>query len=193
MEFTLDEAEKDYLVSVARESILSFLDGRPARYGPLPASGKDKARALESACGAFVTLHKGHALRGCIGRMSATAPLLETIKSMARSAAFEDPRFPPLAKEEFAACVLEISVLSPMQACEHHGDVIVGTHGVYLTHRGRSGVFLPQVPVEQGWNREEYLEQLCHKAGLPPHSYREADAQLYIFTALVFGEPKEKG
>jgi len=191
MGFSLDEVEKSYLISVARESILSFLDGRPARYGPLPLSGNDKA--LESACGAFVTLHKGHALRGCIGRMSATEPLVETIKYMARSAAFEDPRFPPLARDEFASCTLEISALSPMKACMRPENVIVGIHGVYLVHRGRSGVFLPQVPVEQGWDREEYLEQLCHKAGLPPHSYREADAQLYTFTALVFGEPKGKG
>jgi len=190
MVFSLDDTEKTYLIATARESILSFLDGRPARYAPLPLSVKDSA--LETACGAFVTLHKGHTLRGCIGRMSATAPLVETIKSMARSAAFEDPRFPPLEREEFAACVLEISVLSPMKACLRHEDVIVGTHGVYLIHRSRAGVFLPQVPVEQGWDREEYLEQLCHKAGLPPHSYREADAQLYTFTALVFGENKAK-
>jgi len=186
MGFSLAEEEKSYLIAVARESILSFLDGRPARYAPLPPSGQDNA--LNTACGAFVTLHKGHALRGCIGRMGATAPLVETIKSMARSAAFEDPRFPPLARGEFVSCVLEISVLSPMKACMRPEEVVVGTHGVYLVHRGRSGVFLPQVPVEQEWDREEYLDQLCHKAGLPPHSYREADAQLFTFTALVFGE-----
>jgi AMMECR1 domain-containing protein len=85
-------------------------------------------------------------------------------------------------------CVIELSALSPMELCPDPGAVVVGTHGLYLSHRGRAGVLLPQVPLEQGWNRAEYLDYICVKAGLPPRSFEAPGAQLYTFTALVFGE-----
>jgi hypothetical protein len=107
---------------------------------------------------------------------------------MAKEAAFSDPRFPPLKKDELSRCHIEISALSPMTPCSDPGKVKVGVHGLYLTCNGRSGVLLPQVPVEQGWNLNEYLEYICIKAGLPPKSYDAPNAQLYTFTAIVFGE-----
>ncbi|MDR2101820.1 MAG: AmmeMemoRadiSam system protein A, partial [Treponema sp.] len=139
-------------------------------------------------CGAFVTIHIGRDLRGCIGRMTAAEALEKTVRIMATEAAFGDPRFPPLGPEEFSRCRLEISVLSPLTPCTNPRSVQVGVHGLYLIRRGRSGVLLPQVPVEQGWDLDAYLNYICLKAGLPPGSYEAADAQLYTFTAVVFGE-----
>lgn len=191
MKLELTEDEKTCLIEESREAILSQLDGRPPRY-QRPASVEARLQegrsALSVPCGAFVTLHKGKSLRGCIGRMIALRPLEETVRAMARAAAFEDPRFPPLRKDEQDQCKIEISVLSPMERCTNPRSVQIGVHGLYLVHRGYSGVLLPQVPVEQGWDLDEYLDYICRKAGLPPGSYDEPGAELYTFTAIVFGE-----
>ncbi|MDR0377345.1 MAG: AmmeMemoRadiSam system protein A, partial [Spirochaetaceae bacterium] len=136
----------------------------------------------------FVTLHKQGRLRGCIGRLTSPEPLEKTVRTMAVEAAFRDPRFPPLSGDELAACRIEISVLSPLEPCVDPRRVKVGIHGLYLVHRGRSGVLLPQVPVEQGWNLDEYLDYICVKAGLPARSYDQMGAKLFTFTAVVFGE-----
>jgi AmmeMemoRadiSam system protein A len=185
MDFIITKEEQRTLLADARESIASRLEGRGPRYGPgKPAENS----ALKKPCGAFVTLHKGKDLRGCIGRMAASLPLQETVRMMAQEAAFGDPRFPPLGMGELAECHIEISALSPMSECPDPRQVKVGTHGLYLTRGGRSGVLLPQVPVEQGWNLDEYLEYICIKAGLPPGSCDAPDATLYTFTAVVFGE-----
>jgi AmmeMemoRadiSam system protein A len=107
---------------------------------------------------------------------------------MAKEAAFCDPRFPPLSKSELPGLHIEISVLSPMSPCPDPRKVKVGVHGLLLKGQGRSGVLLPQVPVEQGWNLDEYLDYICVKAGLPPGSFEDPNMQLYTFTAIVFAE-----
>ena len=193
MNFTISEEEKTALLMDARETISAQLEKRPPQYKrqkELADAISAGRSALSLPCGAFVTLHsiKGHQLRGCIGRMSAHEALEKTVRTMAIEAAFGDPRFPPLAKEELAHCEIEISVLSPMEKCSDPRSVKVGVHGLYLTHHGRSGVLLPQVPIEQGWNLDEYLDYICVKAGLPPKSYEAPGAELLTFTAIVFGE-----
>jgi AmmeMemoRadiSam system protein A len=120
--------------------------------------------------------------------MSAGLALERTVRAMAVEAAFGDPRFPPLGREELPVCRIEISALSPMEPCADARSVRVGVHGLYLVHRGRAGVLLPQVPVEQGWGLDEYLDYICVKAGLPPRSYEAPGAELLTFTAAVFGE-----
>jgi AmmeMemoRadiSam system protein A len=196
MNFTISGGERGVLLSEARKTIAAAFEGggpgheRQAERARAPAGGRS---ALSAPCGAFVTIHKQGAagkweLRGCIGRMSASAPLEETVRAMALEAAFGDPRFPPLKQEELPFCRIEISVLSPMEACDDPRKIRVGFHGLLLTKGGRSGVLLPQVPVEQGWDLDEYLDYICVKAGLPPRSYEAADAKLYTFTAVVFGE-----
>jgi AmmeMemoRadiSam system protein A len=190
MEFNITEEEKTVLLSQARESITAELEKRKPAY---KQTEFDKDSSLNKPCGAFVTLHavngKNRSLRGCIGRMTANLALIETVRIMAKEAAFGDPRFPPIKKpEELASCHIEISTLSPMEICPNPRDVKVGVHGLYLRRGGRSGVLLPQVPVEQGWNLDEYLDYICIKAGLPKDSYNAPDAQLYTFTAVVFGE-----
>ena len=196
MEFTLSAPEKEALLAQARETIAAKLEGRPPRYSldsSLQKAVEAGTSALSKTCGAFVTLHSidgqgRRKLRGCIGRMSAAGPLEKTIRAMALEAAFSDPRFPPLDSSELSRVDIEISALSPMIPCADPRSVKVGVHGLYLTHRGRGGVLLPQVPVEQGWNQDEYLDYICVKAGLPPRSYEAPGAELFTFTAVVFGE-----
>jgi AmmeMemoRadiSam system protein A len=188
MDFIIGPEVRKFLLSVARESIASKLEGRQPDFRREEYGEASVNAILQQPCGAFVTLHKQDSLRGCIGRMTASLPLEETVRIMAREAAFGDPRFPPLKPGELEQCKIEISALSPMSICPDPRQVKVGIHGLYLVRGGRSGVLLPQVPVEQGWNLDEYLDYICIKAGLPPESYNASDATLYTFTAVVFGE-----
>ena len=193
MNFTISQDEKDTLLADARESIAAELEKRPPRYKRREEIAAAIGQGvLSMPCGAFVSLHnitEGRRLSGCIGMMNASEALEKTVRTMAKEAAFGDPRFPPLSKEELACCQIEISVLSPMEKCSDPRSVEVGIHGLYLTKHGRSGVLLPQVPVEQGWNLDEYLDYICVKAGLPPKSYEDPHAELRTFTAVVFGDP----
>jgi AmmeMemoRadiSam system protein A len=193
MEFTIKLEEQRLLLADARETIAAQLEGRKPNYRRDTAPNDAANSVLRQPCGAFVTLHKqsgsnGRSLRGCIGRMTANLPLEEVVRVMAHEAAFGDPRFPPLRPGELEQCHIEISVLSPMSVCPDPQQVEVGVHGLYLVRGGRAGVLLPQVPIEQGWNRKQYLDYICIKAGLPPESYNASDATLYTFTAVVFGE-----
>ena len=187
MEFTITEKEKKILLSDARETITAELDKRKPFYHEEDIEAESN---LKKPCGAFVSLHiePGHSLRGCIGRMAASLPLIETVREMAEEAAFSDPRFPPLRKNELSNLHIEISVLSPMSLCPDYRRIKVGVHGLLLRRGYNSGVLLPQVPVEQGWNLEQYLEYICIKAGVPAGSYKAKDAELSTFTAVVFGE-----
>ncbi|MCL2139449.1 MAG: AmmeMemoRadiSam system protein A [Treponema sp.] len=191
MNLIIELEEQKILLANAHESIAAKLENRKAQY---PYSSSP---VLKEPCGAFVTLHKQnppgnpdgtYSLRGCIGRMTANLPLVETVRAMAIEAAFGDYRFPSLKPGELEQCRIEISALSPMSVCPDPRQVKVGVHGLYLVRSGRSGVLLPQVPVEQGWNLDEYLDYICVKAGLPPGSYNAPDAVLHTFTAVVFGE-----
>lgn len=137
--------------------------------------------------GVFVTLHKQGALRGCIGYIEPVSALEDAIPEMALAAAFRDPRFPPLFPEEFLQIDIEISVLSPLFPLSDPGQVVVGTHGLVASRGARRGLLLPQVPVEQGWDRETFLRHVCLKAGLEPDALSRG-ASLEAFTATVFGE-----
>jgi len=139
--------------------------------------------------GAFVTLKKHGQLRGCIGFFEPDQTLDEIIKLAALSAAFRDIRFLPLAGEELKEVEIEISILSPSKKINNPDIIEVGKHGVYIQRGGKSGVYLPQVPVEQGWDKETYLNSLCeHKVGLEKDCWRNNSTDIYIFTAQVFGE-----
>ena len=191
MDFTLNDEERRALLADARETIAAELEKRAPSYRRSEELGRailGGESALRRPCGAFVTLQKKGNLRGCIGRMNAAMPLEETVRTMAVEAAFHDPRFPPLKRGELEDCDIEISALSPMELCSDPRQVKVGVHGLYLNYAGRSGVLLPQVPVEQGWNLDEYLDYICVKAGVPPKSWEKPGASLLTFTAIVFGE-----
>ncbi|MBM3313204.1 AmmeMemoRadiSam system protein A [candidate division WOR-3 bacterium] len=178
----LNEAEQKSLLQIARATLESHIrTGKSAEPQPLTARLGEKR-------GAFVTLHKHGDLRGCIGYVEAVKPLYQTVKEMAIAAATEDPRFPPVRVEELPAIDLEITVLSPLQPLASPESVMVGKHGLVIRKGFHSGLLLPQVPVEQGWTREQFLAHTCLKAGLPPDSYKAKDAQLFCFTGQVFGE-----
>jgi AmmeMemoRadiSam system protein A len=181
MSFNLSGEEKRLLIQTAREAIQSRLEKRPPRY-PLPTEN------LKTVCGAFVTLHHRGKLRGCIGFVVARAPLIETVKEAAQSAAFQDPRFAPLTRNELEDVSLEISVLSPLEPISSLEAIEVGVHGIMI-HKGfHSGLLLPQVATEYGWDRETFLTHTCYKAGLPGDCWRSPDTRIEVFSAIVFGE-----
>ncbi len=183
LSFFLSAEAKSYLGNLAQKSIASALAGEFAK--PV-APGTEAESALERKLGSFVTLSHGRNLRGCIGTIIAHEPLWRNVWNMAKASAFEDPRFPPLSPLEWPQISMEISVLDEPSLCPDPELVEVGRHGLILQYQGRSGVFLPQVPIEQGWDRQEYLEHLCAKAGLPKGSWLRPEARLYWYEALVF-------
>jgi len=135
----------------------------------------------------FVTITKKGQLRGCIGQTSPTMPLYEAVQYSAMHSCANDPRFPPMTEDEINDVRLEISVLSPMSPVENTDDIVVGRDGLLLIKGSHAGVFLPQVPTEQGWDRTAYLENLGLKAGLDRNAWKEG-ATIMRFTAEVFGE-----
>jgi hypothetical protein len=177
----LSAEQQEELLSLARNAIADHINGGSG------AAALPVGPALERKTGAFVTLKLDGELRGCIGHMKADQPLNQIVREMALAAAFSDPRFPPLTLDELDRSKLEISVLSPLHRITDIGEIRVGTDGLMLYQGGAQGVLLPQVPVEEGWNRDQYLQNLCSKAGLMPGCWK-ASAVLYTFTAEVFGE-----
>jgi AmmeMemoRadiSam system protein A len=177
----LSEQERRELLSIAHEAIAARLRGREPRLRPNSA----RLTALRAA---FVCLKVGGRLRGCIGQLTATGPLWETVRDMAVEAAFADPRFMPLSERELPQIKIEVSVLSEMEILDEPGRVEVGRHGLYIKQGRRGGVLLPQVATELGWDRETFLAETCLKAGLEPDCWKRPETEVYVFTAAVFGE-----
>lgn len=175
----LSEEEKAGLKRLARETIEGVIIGKKVE-SPEP-SGK-----LKEKRGAFVTIKNKGDLRGCIGYIRGVAPLLNTVKEMAVQAAFHDPRFPPLGKDELGEIDIEISVLTPMRKITDINEIEVGTHGIYLEKGVHAGLLLPQVATEYNWDRITFIEYTCLKAGLPKDAYKSKGINIYIFSADVF-------
>ena len=179
--FTLSDVEKRALKKIAYESIRDSLDGK----GIARPSITPNLSSLNSKCGAFVSLHKKGRLRGCIGHFGEDCPLCEIVAEMARSAAFEDPRFLPVTREELADIDIEISVLTPMRRIQSLDEFQLHKHGIYIRKGRRSGTFLPQVADEVNWTKEEFVAHCSQdKAGLGWDGWR--DAELYVYEAIVF-------
>ncbi len=179
--FSLSDAEKSYLKDLVRLSITSKLTGHGPDTPPPPPT-----ELLRDELGAFVTLNRQGRLRGCIGNIVGQGPLFVTVWNMARAAAFEDPRFPPLSHAELDDLTIEISILGPVTPCQDLGEIEVGRHGLIMRRGLRQGLLLPQVPVEWGWDREQFLAQTCRKAGLPATAWRDPDTMIYWFEAEFF-------
>lgn len=147
--------------------------------------GEPHLSPLTMKCGAFVSLHKNGQLRGCIGHFGEDVPLHEIVAEMARAAAFEDPRFIPLRREELDEIDIEISVLTPMRRIQSLDEFQLHRHGIYIRKGYRSGTFLPQVADEVNWTKEEFVGHCSRdKAGLGWDGWR--DAELYVYEAIVF-------
>lgn len=178
----LDEQQQRILLDLARETIRECVT--TGEMPPLPAGDP----AFEQERAVFVTLHRHGKLRGCIGTLEARESLGAAVRSSAISAATQDPRFPAVTPDELGDLEIEISVLSPLERVESADEIIVGAHGVMVSDGGRSGVFLPHVAPEQGWDRDTMLDYLCaHKAGLPADAWR-CGADLQVFTTQTFSE-----
>jgi AmmeMemoRadiSam system protein A len=184
MTFELTKHDRAALLQIAREAIGARLEQRPPCFPPAPPSG-------EVPCGAFVTLKVKDALRGCIGHITAREPLVETVKDAAVSSAFGDPRFPPVGLKEWPDVRIEISVLSPFERIADLSLIIVGVHGIMVKNGRRSGLLLPQVAMEHGWDRETFLGQTCRKAGLPTDAWKSPETCIEVFSATVFHEDRE--
>ena len=179
----LDSAQKKELLRIARVSVETAVREHRAYEPPKPST-----EPLLQESGAFVTLRKKGELRGCVGYTSAVYPLYIVVRDVAALAALRDARFSPVRPEELQDLEYEISVLSPMQHVLDPRKIQLGQHGLLIRRGLREGLLLPQVPVEQGWERSTFLEQVSLKAGLAVDSWREDDADLFTFTALVFSD-----
>jgi MEMO1 family protein len=181
-ELSFTGEEKAQLFQIARNTIISKLDHTVDIATPGNLSAK-----LSIPMGAFVTIKFKDILRGCIGRFVSTEPLYEVIKQSAISSAFEDPRFPPVAREEFSKLKFEITVLGPLKKIEDIREIVLGKHGIYIKKDMRTGTMLPQVATENGWTAEEFLGYTSRdKAGLGWDGWKDAD--LFIFEGLVLEE-----
>ena len=179
--FTLSDADKKALKEIAFNSIRDSLDGKPIAQPTLTSD----LLPLTSKCGAFVSLHKHGHLRGCIGHFGEDYPLHEIVAEMARAAAFEDPRFMPITRDELNDLDIEISVLTPMRRIQSLEEFELHRHGIYIKKGYRSGTFLPQVADEVNWTKEEFVGHCSQdKAGLGWDGWR--DAELYVYEAIVF-------
>jgi AmmeMemoRadiSam system protein B/AmmeMemoRadiSam system protein A len=178
----LTTEDKEELLAMAQQTIAHFLGT-----GAFPHFAVTQPALLQER-GAFVTLRKHGELRGCIGYLIGDRPLYLIVQNMAVSAAVGDQRFPPVTEEELSELEIEISVLSPLEQVESVDQIQVGLHGVIIRRGLKQAVYLPQVAPEQGWGREEMLENLCLKAGLSKEAWKKGGTQFYVFTAEVFEE-----
>ena len=180
-DFTLTTEEKRILKDIALQSIKDSLDGKRIS----PFSLHTPHSTLLEKCGAFVSLHKHGHLRGCIGHFGEDVPLHEVVAEMARSAAFGDPRFQPVTRDELKDIDIEISVLTPMRRIQSLDEFQLHKHGIYIRKGFRSGTFLPQVADEVNWTKEEFVGHCSQdKAGIGWDGWR--DAELYVYEAIVF-------
>jgi len=189
----LNLSERQTLLRLARDTIETYLSSGEVVD---PTQGDyELTPVLKRELGAFVTLRRKGALRGCIGVIEERMPLCRAVVEYAIHSATRDPRFRPVTAEEAKEIEIEISVmnptadpLSPFQKVKDVSEIVVGKDGLFLRKGMVQGILLPQVPVEQGWDRDTFLIGICRKAGLPDGAWDDKDAQLYRFSAQVFGE-----
>lgn len=175
------------LLQIVRKIIQNKLDGK--KY-----SLKIEDWMLEKM-GVFVTIKKNGELRGCIGLPYPEKKLINAIESAAIGAAFEDPRFKPVEKNELKEIKIEISLLTPPEEIvsdpkDYPKKIKCGKDGLIVINGYNAGLLLPQVATEYGWDEKEFLSQTCWKAGLPPDAWLEKGTKVYKFQAIIFNEGK---
>ena len=186
IDLELTKADKQTLLKIARTTIEHVVrEEKPPEF-------KVDSPVLKEHRGAFVTIHKKGSLRGCIGYIQAFKPLYLTVVEMAESAALRDPRFLPVTPDEIADLDIEISVLTPIREIQDINEIEVGKHGIIIERYNQSGLLLPQVATEYGWDRESFLDHTCLKAGLPKRCWKEQGTVIKVFAADVFGETSMK-
>lgn len=184
-ELTLTTAERDFLLTLARNTLHTYI--KTNKKPPVPAVASIPSRLCHKQ-GCFVTYRKHQELRGCIGSIYAEQPLYQDVIDRAIDAAVHDYRFDPIGASELDEIHIEISVLSPLRKIDSLEEFVVGRDGILLQHKQRCAVYLPKVAVEQGWNKEETLQHLCFKAGLPHQTWQAPETTFHTFTAEVLSE-----
>ena len=179
----LNKDQQIKLLKLARKTIADKLG-----IAEIPEEPSFEDDVFKEKCGAFVTIHIKGDLRGCIGYIEGVKSIPETVKDMASASAFSDPRFSSLTPDEYKKIDIEISILSPVEKVNDLNEIVVGRDGLIISRGFSRGLLLPQVPVEQGWDRDTFLSHLCYKAGLPADSWSKPDIVIEKFSAQVFSE-----
>lgn len=173
------------LLKLARDSVEEEFSGKRS-------SDREMGNRYSEKQGVFVTIHKDGRLRGCIGFPQPIYPLYEAVQKAAKHAAFRDPRFHPVTEEELEDLEFEISVLSvPRPIKNDPSEVKVGRDGLIIQGAYSSGLLLPQVATEHGWDAQEFLRHTCEKASLEEDFWKSEDAKIFSFQAQVFKETEE--
>ncbi|VAW35479.1 COG2078: Uncharacterized ACR [hydrothermal vent metagenome] len=178
----ISDKDKKTLLALARATIAASVGGVEIPRFDLTGP------AMKQIRGVFVTLHKNGRLRGCIGHFDPCEPLYQTVMDMAVAAATQDRRFDMVTMDELPDIDIEISVLSPLRKITDIKEIEIGRHGIYMSRDRIRGVLLPQVAVEQGYTREEFLNATCEKAGLSPTRWKDGSVDIEIFDAEIFSE-----
>ena len=182
MEAALKSKEKKALLEIARKAIRATV----LKTDEPPEPREEKSLNMRNGC--FVTIKQDGELRGCIGNFQSELPLFKEVAEMAAASASKDPRFYPLQEGDLDTISLEISVLSPLEKIDNIEEIVIGKHGIYLEKGYYRGVLLPQVAIDNEWDRDTFLKHTCLKAGLPTDSWEAEDADIYIFSAQIFSE-----
>ncbi|WP_321371511.1 AmmeMemoRadiSam system protein A [uncultured Desulfuromusa sp.] len=178
----LSKNEATDLLKIARNAIVHQIKNEVY----LPDAKKETA--LNSHSGCFVTITQNGRLRGCIGNFQSQQPLYKEVAAMAVEAASHDPRFPPMSLKDLDNFKLEITILSPLEKIDDTDQIQVGTHGIYMIKGYNRGVLLPQVATEYGWDKEQFLQQTCIKAGLSEKSWQHPETEIFIFSGEIIHE-----
>ena len=176
------DGDRALLLTIAREAIAAHVNRQSQS-----AISNLQSAILAAPAGAFVSLHKGGDLRGCIGHIEPNEPIGTVVPRCAVAACSSDPRFQPVAADELPSIDIEISLLGPLEPIAGPEDIVVGRHGLVVESGRQRGLLLPQVATEWNWDAEAFLSHTCQKAGLPSEAWRHG-AKLWRFDAEVFGE-----
>ncbi len=182
-DFNLTVTDKKKLIEIARTTLSDYI-----ATGKIPViKDNDLTENIKTNCGAFISLHKLGALRGCIGNFSQETPLYKVVQEMTISSATRDYRFSPVTPEELKKIEIEISVLTPLIKINSPDEIKLGRDGIYIRKGANSGTFLPQVATQTGWNLQEFLGHCARdKAGIGWDGWK--DAELFRYEAIVFSE-----
>ena len=181
----LSETDRNEIQELARQAVEEAVcRGRVLERIP-------KTEVFERKCGVFVTLHAGKRLRGCIGVIDAKEPLGYSLARCAASAALEDPRFTRVRPEEMGELKIEVSLLSPLERIRPE-EIEIGKHGLLVEQGFHRGLLLPQVATEHQLDKEQFLRETCHKAGLPGEAWKEPETHIYGFTCEIVAR-EERG
>jgi AmmeMemoRadiSam system protein A len=183
----LSADERRQLIAHARAAVLTKIGGGGGAGGH-DEDAPSRSPALTAPGAAFVTLHVGGELRGCIGTSERRRSLWSVVGDMAGAAATRDPRFPPIDEADLGEMTVEISVLSPDTIIHRPEEIVIGRHGLDVRRAGARGLLLPQVAVEHHLDRERFLAATCRKAGLAADAWQDGATEIRVFEAEVFGD-----